>query len=178
MKNLLYICLLGTLFIMLTGCPYNAKVGLNTYEESKKIEKVFYGDYTSFKEDGTRDRIQITKGEKRVYNIRHNTIDEGGQKMEYNYYRGYITEIKGVQIINVEKKDGMYNFYKYEWKSEDELVLYAVGEEYVKANYEKAEHDDTKTLRAFIEAHLDKGLFEDGMVFARDGSAAYKKLKN
>ena len=179
MKNLLYSVVFFTLFITLTGCPYDAKVGLNSYEESQKIDKKFYGDYTSFNEDHTRDQIQISKGMKQVYNIRHNTIDEGGQKMEYNYYRGFITEIKGVQIINVEKKDGMFNFYKYEWKSDDELILYAVGEEYVKANYEKAENDDTKSLRAFLEAHIGKEeLFEDGMVFARDGSEAQKNLKH
>lgn len=179
MKNLLYSLFLGAAFILLIGCPYDAKVGLNTYDESLKIEKVFYGDYTSFKKDGSSDRIQISKGEKHVYNIRHNTIDENGKKMEYNYYRGFVTEIKGIKVVNVEKKDGMFNFYKYEWKSDDELVLYAVGEDYAKANYEKAGNDDTKSLRAFIETHIEKpGLFEEGMIFARDGSAAHKKLKN
>ena len=80
---------------------------------------------------------------------------------------------------NKNKHNPQNRHYKYEWKSEDELVLYAVGEEFTKANYEKAEHDDTKTLRAFIEAHIDKeGLFEDGLVFVRDDSGAYKKLKN
>ena len=163
--------------MMLIGCPYDAKVGLNSYEESMKLNKKFYGDYTYFKDDGSRDLIQITKGMKQVYNIRQNTVDENGQKMEYYYHRAFITEIKGVQIVNVEKKDGKYNFYKFEWKSDDELVLYAVGEDYVKANYEHPDNDDTASLRAFIEANLDKGLFEEGMVFARDGSAAYKKLK-
>jgi hypothetical protein len=178
MKNMLHLLLLGILLLTLIGCPYDSKVGLNTYEESMKLDKSFYGDYTYFKEDGSKDMIQITKGMKQVYNIRQHTVDENGQKMEYYYHRGFITEINGVQIVNVEKKDGMYNFYKFEWKSEDELVLYAVGEEYVKANYEKAENDDTKTLRAFIEAHLGKGLFEEEIVFARNGSEAYQKLKN
>lgn len=178
MKNTLSLFMLGALFLALTGCPYDSKVGLNTYEESMKLDKKFYGEYTYFKEDGSRDLIQISKGMKQVYNIRQHTVDENGQKMEYYYHRGFITEIKGVQIVNVEKKDGMYNFYKIEWKSEDELVLYAVGEEYVKAHYEKAGHDETKTLRAFIAVHLEKGLFEDGTVFTRDGSGAYKKLNN
>ncbi|MBL4754610.1 MAG: hypothetical protein JKY52_13575 [Flavobacteriales bacterium] len=177
MKNILYLGLLASLLILFTGCPYDAKVALNTYVESLKLDKKFYGDFTYFKEDGTKDLIQISKGMKQVYNIRQHTIDENGQKMEYFYHRAFVTEIKGVQIVNIEKKDGMFNFYKFEWKSDDELVLYAVGEEYVKANYEKAEHDDTKTLRAFVEANLDKGLFEEEMVFAREGSAAYKKLK-
>ncbi|MBN4072129.1 hypothetical protein JYT14_00205 [Flavobacteriales bacterium AH-315-E23] len=178
MKNLLSLIVLATLFVSLIGCPYDSKVGLNTYEESQKLNKKFYGEYTNFKDDGTKDLIQITKGMKQVYNIRHHTIDEKGQKMEYYYHRGFITEISGVKIVNVEKKDGMYNFYKFEWKSDDELVLYPVGEEYVKANYTKAGADDTETLRTFIEAHLDKGLFEEGMVFARDGSEAYKALKD
>jgi len=177
MKNILYLGLLAGLLILFTGCPYDAKVGLNTYEESMKLNKKFYGDYTYFKEDGTKDLIQITKGMKQVYNIRQHTIDEHGHKMEYYYHRAFVTEIKGVQVVNVEKKDGTFNFYKYEWKSDDELVLYAVGEEYVTANYEKAGKDDTETLRTFIETHIEKGLFEEGMVFARDGSAAYKKLK-
>ena len=178
MKNTFPLFVMGALLLALTGCPYDSRVGLNTYEESMKLDKKFYGDYTYFKEDGSRDMIQITKGMKHVYNIRQHTVDENGQKMEYYYHRGFITEIKRVQIVNIEKKDGMYNFYKFEWKSEDELVLYAVGEEYVKAQYEKAGQDETKTLRAFIEAHLDKGLFEEGMVFARDGSGAYEKIKN
>lgn len=178
MKNTLHLLLWGILLLTLMGCPYDSKVGLNAYEESMKLDKSFYGDYTYFKEDGSRDMIQISKGMKQVYNIRQHTIDENGQKMEYYYHRGFITEIKGVQIVNVEKKDGKYNFYKLEWESEDALVLYAVGEEYVKANYEKAGNDEIKTLRAFIEAHLDKGLLEEKIVFARDGSEAYKKLKN
>ena len=178
MKKMLFLPLLGGLLLTLMGCPYDSKVGLNNYEESIKLDKKFYGDYTYFKEDGSRDLIQITKGMKQVYNIRQHTVDENGQKMEYYYHRGFITEVKGVQIVNVEKKDGMYNFYKLEWESEDELVLYAVGEDYVKANYEKAGADDTKTLRAFIETNMEKGLFEEKIVFARDGTEAAKQLKN
>ena len=82
MKKLIPFVVLGALFITLIGCPYDAKVALNTYEESGKLNKKYYGDFTNSQEDGSKHTIQITKGMKQVYNIRHRTIDEKGQKME------------------------------------------------------------------------------------------------
>jgi len=178
MRAILLSLSIGLLLILLTACPYDSGIGLNTYDESLKLDKKFYGDWTCFNEGGSREEIQIEKGMKKVYNIRHNSYDNVNKKGEYNYYRGFMTIIKNVEILNLEKKDGNFNFYKYELRSPDELNVYAIGEEYVKTNYEKAEKPDVKSLRSFIESHMSEaGLFEDPMHFFKNGSEAYKNHK-
>ncbi len=169
--------LVAALFL-LAACPYDSKVELNTYEESLPIEKVYYGNYTLVNEDGSKEKIEITKGESKFYNIRHNSIDEDGKKQEYQYYRGYVTEIKGVKIVNVEKKDGNYNFYKFTLKSDNELVLIAVEDEFMKANYSGYKQPKTAELRAFIESNMENAkMFDAPMNFKRDEVVGKKKKK-
>ena len=171
------IALVATLFL-LVACPYNSKVELNTYEESLPIEKRYYGNYTMVNEDGSKDEIEITKGESKFYNIRHNSIDEDGKKLEYQYYRGYVTEIKGVHIVNVEKKDGNYNFYKFNLKTDNELVLIAVEDEFMKESYPGYKEPKTPELRAFIESNIDNAkMFGDPLKFSRDAEVGGKKKK-
>jgi len=177
-KTILFSLSIGTILLLLTGCPYDSEIGLNSYEESLKLEKKFYGDWTCFNMDGSREEIQIGKGMKNVYNIRHNAFDENNKKEDYKYYRGFMTIIKDVEILNLEKKDGNFNFYKYKLVDPDELKVFAIGEEYVKANYYKAEKPDVKSLRAFIDSNLyEENLFEEPMQFFRDGSGKFKKHK-
>ncbi|HHZ64633.1 MAG TPA: hypothetical protein EYN51_03895 [Flavobacteriales bacterium] len=163
---------------LLAACPYDSKVELNTYEESLPIEKKYYGNYTVVNEDGSKEEIEITKGESKFYNIRHNSIDEDGKKLEYQYYRGYVTEIKGVQIVNVEKKDGNYNFYKFNLKSDNELVLIAIEDEFMKENYPGYKQPKTAELRAFIESNMENAkMFDAPLNFARDAEVGGKKKK-
>ncbi len=174
----LFVITTSLMFLLLTACPYDSQIGLNTYEESLKLDKAFFGEWTCFNEDGSKEEIQIEKGMKQVYNIRHNSYDVVNKKSEYNYYRGFMTIIKGMEILNLEKKDGNFNFYKYELKGPDELHLFAIGEDFVKNNYDKAETPDLKSLRAFIELHLaETGLFEEPMRFVKNGSKTFNKYK-
>ena len=169
--------LIASLFL-LAACPYDSKVELNTYEESLPIEKKYYGNYSVVNEDGSKEKIEITKGESKFYNIRHKSIDEDGKQQEYQYYRGYVTEIKGVQIVNVEKKDGNYNFYKFTLKSDNELVLIAVEDEFMKANYPGYKQPKTAELRAFIQSNMDnEKLFDAPLNFKRDAEIGKKKKK-
>ncbi|HIA37889.1 MAG TPA: hypothetical protein EYN89_14435 [Flavobacteriales bacterium] len=178
MKQVLLSLSIVLLAIIFFGCPYDSKIALNTYEESLKLRKALYGDWTCFNGDGSKEEIQIGKGMKQVYNIRHNAYDNLNKKGEYNYYRGFMTVIKGVEILNLERKDGNYNFYKYELKSPDELHVLAIGEEYVKENYKRVEDPDLESLRAFIESNVpEPGMYEEPMRFFRNGSETFKKNK-
>lgn len=178
MKRVLFALTISLILLLLTACPYDSKIALNTYEESLKLKKALYGDWTCFNGDGSKEEVQIGKGMKQVYNIRHNAYDNLNKKGEYNYYRGFMTVIKEVEILNLERKDGNYNFYKYELKSPDELHVLAIGEEYVKGNYKKAEGPDLESLRAFIESNVSEpDMFEEPMRFFRNGSEAFKKNK-
>ena len=177
MNKLTYLLAFATVLV-LTACPYDSKVELNTYEESLPIEKRYYGNYTVVNEDGSKEEVEISKGESKFYNIRHNSIDEDGKKLEYQYYRGYVTEIKGVHIVNVEKKDGNYNFYKFNLRSENELVLEAVEDEFMKANYPGYKQPKTIELRAFIESNIsNEKMYDAPLVFTRDAVVGGKKKK-
>ena len=177
MKNYIYAPLI-TVMLLLAACPYDSKVELNTYEESPKVEKQFYGDWTAFNEDGSREEIQISKGMKTVYNIRHNQVDDKGKKQEYHYYRAYMTEIGGIRIVNVEKKDSYYNFYKYELKNADELVLESVEDEFMKANYKNYKTPKTAGLRTFIEENIkNKKMYDEPLHFMKEGSDEFHRAK-
>jgi len=177
MKKFIY-SILFTCFLILTGCPYDSKVELNTYEESFKVEKEYFGNWTAFHEDGSKDELQVEKGMKTVYNVRHYPYDEKGKKQEYNYYRAYMTEIGGVRIANVEKKDGTYNFYRYTLKNPNELVLESVKDDYMKANFVGYAEPTTEKLRAFIEENIkNEKMYDDPLRFVKEGSDEYHRAK-
>ena len=176
MKHLIYFL---PLCFLLTACPYDASVELNPYTEAMKVEKAYFGDWQAFDVSGeaTREELHISKGDKGVYHIQHDPYDEDNKKVEGYYYRGYATDIAGTAILNVEKKDGTWNYYKYKMAGDDEFVLNWVESEFMKKNPPSAPIT-TEGMRKFIEENMKKeGFFGPDVHFYREGSAAFKKAK-
>jgi len=79
MKHWIYLIPLA---FLLTACPYDAPVELNSYAESLKVDKKYYGDWQAFNVQGddTREELHISKGDKGVYHIQHDPYDEDNKK--------------------------------------------------------------------------------------------------
>ncbi|MFH1319212.1 MAG: hypothetical protein ABII90_00975 [Bacteroidota bacterium] len=175
MRNLLYL-ILTAVYLCLTACPYDSNVPLNTYEESLKINKKLIGKWAAIHPDSSFDELYITKAAKTVLRVQHNAYNENGVKVENNYYRAFSIEINGVKIMNIEKHDGKYNFYKYKWVSDDEFVLQSIADTYIEENYKDAKNAKSKELREFIEKNIDQPkMFEEEIRFYKEGSEKYNK---
>ena len=176
MKRILFSTLIA-LGLVLTGCPYEGPVELNTYEESTKIDKGLIGEWVSYHEDGSRDELTVTKAAKTVFHVEHDIYDSKKRKTDDFYYRVYGTDIEGTIVMNVENKEGKYMFFRYAWTGKNLFYLETIKGEFMEENF-KVEEVTTKNLREFITNNMNKPeMFDDKMEFYRKGSPEHEKVK-
>jgi len=176
MKKILYVVIFFTC-IILTACPYESPVELNTYENSLKIDKKLIGEWVAFKEDGGREELTIDKAAKSVFYVTQKSFENKNKFKEVNKYRAYSTDIGGFTVFNIEKKDGKYIFAKYAWTGKNEFYIQTINADYVAQNF-KPDSINTENLRSFISDNVNKEkMYDDKFEFYRKDSPEYNKVK-
>ena len=72
------------LSFVLLGCPYEADVELNTYEESIRIDKKLLDIWVTYHEDGSREEVLFSKAAASVFDVTHKQYSSG-KKLEGRY---------------------------------------------------------------------------------------------
>lgn len=176
MQKLLYPFLI-LLAITLTACPYDAEVALTTYDEATKTNKNLYGEWIHYnKETGESEELKITKANKNVYNVQHDSYNAKGKKTDDNYFRAFGKEIGEVDLLSLEGKDGSYIYVKYVVTSKNTFDVYFVNEEFVENNF--SEEVTQESLVAFFTKNInEEGFFDEKIEFLRIGSSEHQLLK-
>ncbi len=176
MKKLLY-PLLFSFGLILTACPYESDIELNTYEDSLKIDKKLLGEWVAFHGDGSREELILTKIARSVIDATHKRFSANNKFDGRFKYRAYTTEFNGITIFNIENTEGKYLFAKYAWTGKNEFYIQAVSADYVVNNF-KVDSVTTTNLRAFMMNNVNKEkLYEDKIEFYRKGSPEYNKVR-
>jgi hypothetical protein len=177
MKKIFYITLIIIGFTLM-GCPYEADIELNTYEESIKIDKKLLGQWVAFHEDGSREELSLIKAARSVFDVSHKQFGKNNKFEGKFKYRAYPTEIGGFVVFNIEKLDeGKYLFAKYGWTGKNEFYLQAVNDDFVTENF-KVDSVTTKNLRTFITENINnEELYDPKLEFYRKDSPEYHKVR-
>ncbi|MCO6499289.1 MAG: hypothetical protein J5I47_02810 [Vicingus serpentipes] len=176
MKLKVYLILLITSIVMI-GCPYEAEVELNTYEESIRIDKKLLGIWIAFHDDGSREEMLLTKAAASVFDVIHKQYEPNNKLSGRFNYRAYPTEISDYVIFNIETQDGKYLFAKYGWTGKNTFYLQAVNKDFVNENF-KVDSVTTENLRDFITQHVNnEKLYDDKLEFYRKDSPEHERVK-
>jgi hypothetical protein len=162
---------------ILTGCPYQSDVELNTYEESLKVDKNLIDNWVAYHEDFSREELSVEKLAKSVIGITHKEFDDKGRMKGNNKFRAYATEIDAITVFNIETYNGKYMFLKYGWTGKNEFYVQAVNSNYVETNL-KSDSLTTDELRTFFSKNVNQEkMYEEKLEFYRKDSPEHLKVK-
>jgi len=176
MKLLIYITF-TLISIVLVGCPYEADIELNTYEEAIRIDKKLLGQWVAYHENSSREEILFSKAAASVFDVTHKQYEPNNKLDGQFQYRVYPTEINGYVIFNIEKPDGKYLFAKYGWTGKNTFYLQTIKKEFVDEHF-KVDSITTENLRHFIYEQVNnRELYDDKLEFYRKDSPEHEKMK-
>lgn len=150
MKPVKIAAFLGSLSLLLMGCPYESKVALGGAENSKP-DKALVGKW---EEKGDDDYIWKCTLDENQYRIEKKST-EG--ESEPTIYIGWLTDIAGTPFMNVYEQDysedRKYYFYRMEKKSEDRIKFKAVTDNITE------EFTTSEELKAYVKKYMELSFF-------------------
>jgi hypothetical protein len=151
MKSVKVAAFLGSLSLLLMGCPYESKVALGTADASKP-DKDFVGKW---EEKGDDDYSWKCSMDGNQYRIEKKSTD--GESSEPTIYIGWLTDIAGSPFLNVYEQDysedRKYYIYRVDKKSEDRIKFKAVTDNITE------EFATSEELKAFVKKNMELSFF-------------------
>jgi hypothetical protein len=151
MKTLRIIALFGTLSLVFMGCPYESKFPLDTTDKAK-VDKDLVGKW---EERDSEDYQWICEVDGNQYRVTKKSIED--PETEPTVYIGHLTEVNGVQFLNIYEQDyssdKSYMIYKMEKKSVDRVKFKAVTDNITE------EFTTSEELRIFVKKNMDLTFF-------------------
>jgi len=151
MKLVKVAAFLGSLSLLLMGCPYESKVPLGTSDASKP-DKDFVGKW---EEKGDDDYSWKCSMDGNQYRIEKKSTD--GESSEPTIYIGWLTDIAGSPFLNVYEQDysedRKYYIYRVDKKSEDRIKFRAVTDNITE------EFATSEELKTFVKKNMELSFF-------------------
>lgn len=150
-KTLSIIALFGTLSLLFMGCPYESKIPLDTADKSK-VDKDLVGKW---EEKGSEDYTWKCEIDGNQYRITKKSVEDS--ESEPTIYVGHLTDVNGVQFLNVYEQDydteKSYMLWKMEKKSEDRVKFKAITDNITE------EFTTAEELKTFVKKNMELTFF-------------------
>lgn len=151
MKTLSIIALFGTLSLLFMGCPYESKIPLDTADKAK-VDKDLVGKW---EEKGSEDYTWKCEIDGNQYRITKKSVEDS--ESEPTIYVGHLTDVNGVQFLNVYEQDydtdKSYMLWKMEKKSEDRVKFKAITDNITE------EFTTAEELKTFVKKNMELTFF-------------------
>ncbi len=151
MKQMKFTVLAGVLCLVLMGCPYESKIPLDTAENSKP-DKALVGKWEEKDSDSYLWTCSLDGNQ---YRIEKKSTD--GESEEPTIYIGFLSDVSGIQFLNVYEQDysedRKYMIWKLEKKGEDRLKFKAMTDNVTEEFTESGE------FKAFVKKHMETSFF-------------------
>ncbi len=167
--------LLLALCVIFYGCPYESAAPLGD-KTASKYNKQLDGIWWHFNnEDGTKMQLVVEKADKQTASVKSKMYAADGTQDDSQLFRAYNTTVNGVEIMNVENRESKFIFYMVQAEGKDEMVIAAIGEDFVKANLADYKNASSAQLLKFVQDNISNAkLFEQEMHFFKKDSKLYE----
>ena len=167
MKDSLFLffsCL--TCLIFLTGCPYDSQVSLKQAIDLETDERIIGSWHSTLVEDDENKievDIEIFSFNQKEYLIEYKVL-ETDKPVRMTRLRGFISDISGHNIININSLDKPHKFTFYKYRCEnDSLFVSFASDQFIKNHFK-----NTNELMRFFEDNIEnKELFEKDLIFTK-----------
>jgi hypothetical protein len=167
MRKLTTVALVSAATLVFTGCPYESKFPLDTADKSKP-DKSLVG---TFEEKGSSDYLWKCSLDDNQYRIEKKKT--GDQSDDPTIYIGWLTEVAGVQWMNVYERDDYgsssdreYYIYKMEKKNGGDRITFKAVTDNITEEFKTPED-----LKTFVKKNMELSFFynkDDEKIFYRE----------